>query len=227
MALGEILEVETMNVDESVAGSDEYETGAGSVEQDRQRDTELSRVVRVGTEHSGAEQGERDRFPLLDMFQQPENAASQLVLSALRTAVLLDQVVAHSLSPFGLHHAQFNALVLLRRQGDNGVRPSVLGDCLCVSRPNVTKLLARLRSRGLIEERPDPADGRAVLAVITKKGQALEDKAFDALNHDLTVAVETLPAGDSVALRGLLDRFRNGLATTLRAHHCGDAVDAG
>jgi DNA-binding MarR family transcriptional regulator len=163
----------------------------------------------------------RDQFPLLDMFQDPGSSASQLVLCALRTAALLDRVVARSLSPFNLHHAQFNALVLLKRQRETGLRPSVLGDYLCVSRPNVTKLLARLKSRGLIEERPDPADGRAVLAIITSDGERLADQAFSALTHDLTVAVNTLPADDGLSLRALLDRFRDGLSITLRAAGCG------
>ena len=169
----------------------------------------------------GSEQG--DQFPLLEMFQEGHDAP-QLVLCALRTAALLDRVVARSLSPFQLHHAQFNALVLLERQRESGLRPSALGDYLCVSRPNVTKLLARLKSRGLIEERPDPDDGRAVLAVITPEGERLAQQAFSALTHDLTVAVETLSFEDGASLRVLLDRFRDGLATTLRAAGCGTAA---
>jgi DNA-binding MarR family transcriptional regulator len=162
----------------------------------------------------------QDQFPLLDVFHETGNSAPQLVLCALRTAALLDRVVARALAPFNLHHAQFNALVLLKRERDVGLRPSVLGDYLCVSRPNVTKLLARLKSRGLIEERPDPVDGRAVLAVITPDGVRLADEAFGSLTHDLTVAVNTLPVEAGASLRTLLDQFRNGLSQTLRASGC-------
>ncbi len=168
--------------------------------------------------------GVQDAFPLLEVFQEPGNDASQLVLCALRTAALLDRVVARALGPFNLHHAQFNALVLLKRERDKGLRPSVLGDYLCVSRPNVTKLLARLKSRSLIEERPDPADGRAVLAVITEDGVRLADQALSAMRNDLTAAVDTLSGEDGAALRLLLDRFRDGLSLALRASGC--AADA-
>ncbi|MCU0690351.1 MAG: MarR family transcriptional regulator [Polyangiaceae bacterium] len=157
----------------------------------------------------------RDQFPLLEVFQRGDHGASHLVLSALRTAALLDRVVARALAPFGLHHAQFNALMLLRRQGVAGLRPSSLGDSLCVSRPNVTKLLSRLKSRGLIEERPDPADGRAVLAFSTPDGSALAERAFARLSKDLAEAVATLVADDRESLRVLLDKFRDGLASTL------------
>lgn len=170
---------------------------------------------------------QKDRFPLLELFEASGGNASQLVLCALRTASLLDRVVSRSLSPFNLHHAQFNALLLLKRQRDTGLRPSVLGDYLCVSRPNVTKLLARLKSRGLIEERPDPVDGRAVLAVITDDGVRLADEAFEALSRDLGVAVETLSIEDGAALRLLLDRFRDGLADLLISIGCGTHSDVG
>jgi DNA-binding MarR family transcriptional regulator len=167
----------------------------------------------------------QDQFPLLDVFHETGNSAPQLVLCALRTAALLDRVVARALAPFNLHHAQFNALILLKREREVGLRPSVLGDYLCVSRPNVTKLLARLKSRGLIEERPDPVDGRAVLAVITPDGVRLADEAFASLTHDLTVAVNTLPVESGASLRALLDQFRNGLSQTLRASGCNAGTD--
>lgn len=176
---------------------------------------------RSGIRESAGADEQRDQFPLLEMYEETGNQAPQLVLCALRTAALLDRVVARSLTPYNLHHAQFNALVLLKRDRETGLRPSVLGDYLCVSRPNVTKLLARLKSRGLIEERPDPVDGRAVLAVITNDGERLADEAFTALTKDLTEAVATLPEQDGLALRGLLNRFRDGLSATLRAAGCG------
>ena len=173
-----------------------------------------------GIRESVGAQGHRDEFPLLEMYEASGNQASQLVLCALRTAALLDRLVARALTPYNLHHAQFNALVLLKREQETGLRPSVLGDLLCVSRPNVTKLLARLKSRSLIEEKPDPVDGRAVLAVITSEGERVADDAFEALTKELTEAVATLPEHDGVALRGLLNRFRDGLSATLRATGC-------
>ena len=170
--------------------------------------------------HASHGVGQRDDFPLLEVFQDSANHPSQLVLSTLRAAALLDRVIARGLSPFNLHHAQFNALMLLRRQGVSGLRPSVLGDFLCVSRPNVTKLLARLKMRGLVEERPDPGDGRAVLAFATSEGQALAEKAFVSLSGELGKAVATLTSDDGDALGVLLERFRDGLARTLREGGC-------
>ncbi|OQB15132.1 MAG: DNA-binding transcriptional repressor MarR [Deltaproteobacteria bacterium ADurb.Bin207] len=160
----------------------------------------------------------QDRYPLLDVFPETDGAP-QLVLCVMRTAALLERVVARALMPFRLHYAQFNALVLLDRERE-GLRPSVLGSYLCVSRPNVTKLLARLKDRGLVVEKSDPQDGRAVLAVITEEGIGLVQLAFVAVTRDLSTVVETLPQQDGAHLRTVLDRFRNGLFQALRASGC-------
>lgn len=164
----------------------------------------------------------RDDFRLLEVFAEAASPASRLVLSALRSAALLDRIVARSLTPFGLHHAQLNALMLLKKHGPRGIRPSVLGDLLCVSRPNVTKLLTRLKSRVLVEERPDPGDGRAVLAVITPAGEELADKAWDQLSRDLADVVDQMPGDTRVSLAALLDEFRAGLAGALQGVGCVD-----
>ena len=114
-----------------------------------------------------------------------------------------------------------NSLPLARLDREReGLRPSVLGSYLCVSRPNVTKLLARLKDRGLVVEKSDPQDGRAVLAVITEEGIGLVQLAFVAVTRDLSTVVETLPQQDGAHLRTVLDRFRNGLFQALRASGC-------
>lgn len=159
----------------------------------------------------------RDEFPVIDLFASNDRPAPHLVLTALRTAWLLDQIVSRALAPHNLHHAQFNALLLLQRESPDGVRPSAIGDFLCVSRPNVTKLLARLHARGLVEERPDPDDGRAVRAFITRTGEHLLEKASESLRCDLSRVVSMIPASDARALQGLLDQFRDRVSSVLRA----------
>lgn len=158
----------------------------------------------------------RDEFPLVDLFPPREKSSPYLVLSTLRAAWLLDQIVSRSLASFELHHAQFNALLFLRRSGSEGARPSALGEFLSVSRPNVTKLLARLRARNLVDERPDPQDGRAVLAAVTPAGLNLFEKAAVVLYRDLDTALTGLSAQEAASLHALLDRFRNVLAAALK-----------
>ncbi len=168
----------------------------------------------------------RDKFRLLEVFADAVTPASRLVLSALRSATLLDRVVARSLAPFGLHHAQLNALMLLKKHRASGVRPSMIGDCLGVSRPNVTKLLTRLKARRLVEERPDPADGRAVLVVITAEGETVADQAWDRLSADLALIVDRIRPETRASLGALLEEFRHGLAGALTGDECDAGRDA-
>lgn len=74
---------------------------------------------------------------------------------------------------------------------------------------NVTGIVDRLESRGLVERRPDPADRRVKLAATTEEGR----RAARSLNESLRFAREPL-AGlgeeERVVLRGLLGRMLEG-----------------
>jgi DNA-binding MarR family transcriptional regulator len=44
-----------------------------------------------------------------------------------------------------------------------------------VSQPAITQIVTKLEQDGLVERRPDPSDGRAILVHITTKGTAIVD----------------------------------------------------
>ena len=71
---------------------------------------------------------------------------------------------------------------------------------------NVTGIVDRLESRGLVERRPDPADRRVKLAATTEEGR----RVAKSLRESLRFAREPL-AGleeeERVVLRGLLQRM--------------------
>ena len=53
-----------------------------------------------------------------------------------------------------------------------------------VSQPGITQLVARLERDGLVERRPDPADGRAVLVHITEAGRRIgRSRREDRMRH--------------------------------------------
>src|SRR6478735_7136874 len=57
--------------------------------------------------------------------------------------------------------------------GDGPVRLTDLAKTEQVSQPGITQLVTRLERDGLVERRPDPSDGRAVLVHITEAGRRL------------------------------------------------------
>ncbi|WP_229909679.1 MarR family winged helix-turn-helix transcriptional regulator [Streptomyces flavofungini] len=57
--------------------------------------------------------------------------------------------------------------------GDGPMRLSDLARTEQVSQPGITQLVTRLERDGLVERRPDPSDGRAVLVHITEAGRSI------------------------------------------------------
>jgi DNA-binding MarR family transcriptional regulator len=83
------------------------------------------------------------------------------------------------LSPFGLTWEMFDLIASLRRSGGrDGMRPTDLYHACLLSSGATTNRIDRAQALGLVERRPDPADGRATRIALTKKGVVLADKAM-------------------------------------------------
>ena len=78
-------------------------------------------------------------------------------------------------SELGLSPARFSLLATLRYQGPQNV--SRLAQLEHVTQPTITKLVNALERDGLVERRPDPADGRASAVHLTSTGRALVRRA--------------------------------------------------
>ena len=75
------------------------------------------------------------------------------------------------LQDYDLTLAQFGVLAQLQAVPD--ISQQMLADWLFVSKGNIVGLLNRLESRGLVERRPDPEDGRTHMVSLTHQGAAL------------------------------------------------------
>lgn len=71
---------------------------------------------------------------------------------------------------------------------------------------NVTGIVDRLETRGLVERRPDPADRRVKLAAPTEKGARTARELRDSLTFAREPLAE-LSHGDRAVLRDLLRRM--------------------
>jgi DNA-binding MarR family transcriptional regulator len=66
----------------------------------------------------------------------------------------------------------YDVLLELGAVPDGSLRMQDLGARVVLSRTRVSRLVTELEGEGLVERRPDPADGRATLATITRAGRA-------------------------------------------------------
>jgi DNA-binding MarR family transcriptional regulator len=71
----------------------------------------------------------------------------------------------------------YDVLLELDAAPDGRLRMQDLGARVVLSRTRVSRLVTELETEGLVERRPDPADGRATLATITRAGRAARRRA--------------------------------------------------
>jgi DNA-binding MarR family transcriptional regulator len=105
------------------------------------------------------------------------------VMSRLRrVARRLDDVRRRSFAAAELTIWEFDVLAALRRQGPAAtLTPAELITLTKASSGTMTHRMDKLEDRGLIERRPHPADGRAVLVVLTEDGAQRVDRAMTEL----------------------------------------------
>ncbi len=66
--------------------------------------------------------------------------------------------------------ADYGVLITLVTAPDLRLRMSSLGARRMLTPSGITRVVIRLEERGLVRREPDPADGRAAFAVLTKPG---------------------------------------------------------
>ncbi len=87
-----------------------------------------------------------------------------------------------ALRPLGLTFARYEVVMLLSFSSKGLLPLGKIGERLQVNPASVTNAVDRLEAQGLVTRRPNPADGRGVLAAITPKGRRVAARATRAMN---------------------------------------------
>lgn len=99
------------------------------------------------------------------------NLEEEVFLNVLRTGDALLQGETAVLRAADLTFAQYNVLRILRGAGTNGASCGEIAERMVNRDPDLTRLLDRLESRGLVRRSRDAHDRRVVVAVITDAGK--------------------------------------------------------
>ncbi|MFR9676851.1 MarR family winged helix-turn-helix transcriptional regulator [Streptomyces sp. TR06-5] len=99
------------------------------------------------------------------------------ITSIMRAHQILLATVDAVVKPYGLTFARYEALVLLTFSRAGELPMSKIGERLMVHPTSVTNTVDRLQRAGLVTKRPNPEDGRGVLASITDRGREVCDAA--------------------------------------------------
>src|ERR671920_1066111 len=136
-------------------------------------------------------------------------SAMRAATSVFRVQQILLARFDEVLKPHGLTFARYEVLVLLTFSRTGELPLKVIGSRLMVHPTSVTNAIERLVAAAYVSRRPNPADGRGVLAAITDDGRRVVDEATAALT-DLDFGMADLPEAERATLFELLKRVRLG-----------------
>ncbi|MGO4616073.1 MarR family winged helix-turn-helix transcriptional regulator [Nocardia sp. 2YAB30] len=119
----------------------------------------------------------------------------------------LDGAISAGLAEDHLSLADYELMVALSAAPNGCLRAKELAAEVCWEKSRLSKHLARMDARGLVERRPAEEDARGIIVQLTPEGRAALERA--APNHvDLVrrVFVEPMTAGEARMLRALADK---------------------
>lgn len=131
----------------------------------------------------------------------------KLSVNLLFTVNWLNGIKLQRLKPFGLTLQQYNILRILRGQYPEPATVGLLCERMLDRMSNASRIVERLRVKGLVKRTECRNDRRAVDVIITDKGLALlerMEKDVDELAQDLNV----LSDEEAREMNRLLDRIR-------------------
>jgi DNA-binding MarR family transcriptional regulator len=132
-----------------------------------------------------------------------ESIASAMIHAAQR----VEERVEAALAGVGLSRAKFETLSILVSQ-DRPISLSELAAKLVCVRSNVTQLVDRLETEGLVKRADDPADRRAVRAEVTGLGRKRQAAGTPVVNAVLQDVANKLAVVDCQKLKRALDAIQ-------------------
>jgi DNA-binding MarR family transcriptional regulator len=128
-----------------------------------------------------------------------ESSSMRAITSLMRAHQLVLAQVDAIVKPYGLTFARYEALVLLVFSRRGSLPLSKIGERLQVHPTSVTNIVDRLEKSGLVARRPNPLDGRGVLAEITERGrEVVEQATADLMAADFGLSALSAPQHDTL-----------------------------
>jgi len=151
----------------------------------------------------------REKRKIAKKIRRPQTCLEeQVFVNLLRTADALARGGEALLKPTGLSATQYNVLRILRGAGTEGLACREVG-CRLISRdPDITRLLDRMESRGLIARAREEEDRRVVKTRITAEGFRVLGELDAPVQELHRRQLHHLPAKELRQLSRLLERAR-------------------
>ncbi|MEO0775017.1 MAG: MarR family transcriptional regulator [Bacteroidota bacterium] len=129
-------------------------------------------------------------------------------LNILFTAAWLNQNTAQVLKAFNISGQQFNILRILRGRHPEPATVKLLTERMIDKMSNASRLVEKLKQKGLVERHACPEDRRRVDIVITERGMQTVNEASRALEDGERALNQQLSPEEAKLLSDLLDKLR-------------------
>lgn len=145
-----------------------------------------------------------------------EKAIKQKKFSSLELRTLLNIYHTHSslqsashtvLKPFKISVQQFNILRILRGQKGEPISVSDITDRMLDKMSNTSRLIEKLRSKGLLERRECPQDRRRAEVLPTEEGLRIVNEASREMEAKIEERLKVLSPEDLTVLNQILDKL--------------------
>ena len=129
-------------------------------------------------------------------------------------ARLFAKAIDTRLRPLGLTSAYMPVFFALIEHGELSQR--ALTEAAAVEQPTMAATLQRMARDGLVEKRPDPADGRGALYRLSKHGKEMSEKAREHGRAVHAAALEGMSEDERTAMLAALARVVANLDDLIR-----------
>ncbi|MEO1518620.1 MAG: MarR family transcriptional regulator [Bacteroidota bacterium] len=147
---------------------------------------------------------------LEDSIQQKKFGSEyeKLAINILFSSSWLNQMHSEVLRPYNISWQQFNILRILRGMHPKPATVKLLTERMIDKMSNASRLVEKLKQKGLVERRSCPSDRRRVDIGITSQGLSLINQASIHMEKAIGAYLKGLDAQEANQLNELLDKMR-------------------
>lgn len=131
----------------------------------------------------------------------------KLIINLMFTGKWVSDRIYQDLKAFGLTSQQFNVLRILRGQNKKAVSVNLIAERMIDRMSNVSRLVDKLKAKGLVSRLPSKMDKRQVDIQISNKGLKLLSE-IDNSDLNMNNGFDSLSDEEAKALNELLDKVR-------------------
>jgi DNA-binding MarR family transcriptional regulator len=150
---------------------------------------------------------------LRERFSPREQQMFEALFIVRSTAQQMDNTISEWMADSAATPARFQILANLWAAKGRGLPQKEIAAAMGVTRATVSGLMAALERDGLITSTVADDDRRSCLATLTRKGDAIVEKAIEGNKARLRAVYTTLSPDELTTLTTLLERFRQGFSS--------------